>query len=234
MNESFTRIRDFYRPGASDTFRVRLHEGEDELGTISFKGSDEDVVFAYRDSATNNSNDMTRKLFNEGFSQSAMDSIKSCIVDKVLSTISKPVLDKVPSLEEALDLTKHFSQWIDDQREVREVNESIDMTEYMENHFVGCATVVYSGGKLVYVLRPTEEERLADKIATERMKKEGIPDTDQNRGEWLADKPANRWHRIENSDGTISFIQEDGNDDNLTNKRIAEEEAGKKADRAAQ
>ena len=83
------------------------------------------------------------------------------------------------------------------------------------------------------MLRPTEEERLADKIATERMKKEGIPDTNQNRGEWLADKPANRWHRIENSDGTISFIQENGTN-NLTNKRIAEEEAGKKADRAAQ
>ena len=234
MNESFTRIRDFYRPGASDTFRVRLHEGEDELGTISFKGSDEDVVFAYRDSATNNSNDMTRKLFNEGFSQSAMDSIKSCIVDKVLSTISKPVLDKVPSLEEALDLTKHFSQWIDDQREVREVNESIDMTKYMENHFIGHATIVYSKNRLVSVLRPTEREKLADKIATERMKKEGIPDTEQNRGKWLSITPTNRWNRIENSDGTISFIQEDGNDDNLTNKRIAEEEAGKKADRAAQ
>lgn len=234
MNESFTRTYSHYRPGASDTFKVRLHEGEDELGAISFKGSDEDVVFAYRDSATNNSNDMTAHLVTKGFSKGEIEEMSVYAVKTAITKTFDTLLDAAPGIGTIRGAAKHFYNIGEDNRKVREIGKSIDMTKYMENHFIGHATIVYSKNRLVSVSRPTEREKLADKIATERMKKEGIPDTEQNRGKWLSITPTNRWNRIENSDGTISFIQEDGNDDNLTNKRIAEEEAGKKADRAAQ
>ena len=234
MNESFTRTYSHYRPGASDTFKVRLHEGEDELGAISFKGSDEDVVFAYRDSATNNSNDMTAHLVTKGFSKGEIEEMSVYAVKTAITKTFDTLLDAAPGIGTIRGAAKHFYNIGEDNRKVREIGKSIDMKKYMENHFIGHATIVYSKNRLVSVSRPTEREKLADKIATERMKKEGIPDTEQNRGKWLSITPTNRWNRIENSDGTISFIQEDGNDDNLTNKRIAEEEAGKKADRAAQ
>ena len=238
MNESFTRTYSHYRPGASDTFKVRLHEGEDELGAISFKGSDEDVVFAYRDSATNNSNDMTAHLVTKGFSKGEIEEMSVYAVKTAITKTFDTLLDAAPGIGTIRGAAKHFYNIGEDNRKVREIGKSIDMTKYMENHFIGHATIVYSKNRLVSVSRPTEREKLADKIATERMKKEGIPDTEQNRGKWLAGKPEKIQVLVPTEGGgeiTVHrYVTVDNNGKNpkedpvgtVTNKKIVEEIAG--------